>query len=830
MQTADELLADLTDEQRAAAMHIDGPLLIIAGAGSGKTRVLTRRVAYMIAQGIPANAICAITFTNKAAGEMKARVEKIMDRPIRDFGKLDQRWPTICTFHSLCLRILRHYAEQVGLPANFSIYDSADQNKVLKDALKALDISSTNFQPAAVHAAISKAKNQLLTPQKFAQTAGDFYQRTVARAYTKYQAMLDANGALDFDDLLLRTAAAFRDHPDVLRELQDRFQYLMIDEYQDTNHAQYIIAHALAQRHRNMCVVGDPDQSIYAWRGADIQNILDFEKDYTDATIIKLERNYRSTKTILALADALIANNSQRKDKRLWTENADGEMARVFFCQDERDEAEMVTQQLKSLHDEQKIDWSKMAIFYRMNALSRVMEDALRKNAVPYTIARGVEFYNRKEIKDVLAYLRVIANPSDAVSLARVVNVPTRGIGDSSVKLMDAYGISNGISLAQSMAQVEKVTGLSSRAVNATRNFVQLLRRWRQIAGCAPVAQTPPAASPTSVGTESTPKPTYIEPTNGQLFPSPGTPGEGQDAGDSELGAPSADQNHPHLASPGVPGEGQEIASPKGLVQRVMEDVVRTSGLEALYRKTGDADLSELANVNELISSAAEYDDENPDGTLEDYLAQVSLVSDADHMKGTGGSVTLMTLHAAKGLEFPVVALIGLEEGCLPHSRSRGNPIELEEERRLCFVGITRAEQHLIITKAAYRTMRGLRERTIPSPFLNELPQDKLAIIDRTSLSFDSGTYPRSGGTGYGNYKSTGAGSYGATAPSDRRYDTQPTLGGFRAGQLVRHPKFGLGRIFELADAGQNTRAIVDFNTGGRKTLILEYARLEAVG
>lgn len=790
--STDELLNDLTPEQVEAATHVDGPLLIIAGAGSGKTRVLTRRVAYLIAQGIPPASICAITFTNKAAGEMKARVSKVMDRPIHDFGKLDQRWPTICTFHSLCLRILRYYAPVVGLENNFSIYDSSDQNKVMKEALKSLDISSTNFQPAAVHAAISNAKNKLQTPEDFARTTGDFYSRTVARAYGKYQALLNANGALDFDDLLLRTAHAFRDHPDMLRELQGRYQYLMIDEYQDTNHAQYIIAHALAQRHRNMCVVGDPDQSIYAWRGADIQNILDFEKDYPEATIVKLERNYRSTKTILAIADALIANNTQRKDKRLWTENDAGEKARVFFCQDERDEAAIVTEQLKALHDQKKIDWNRMAIFYRMNALSRVMEDALRKANVPYTIARGVEFYNRKEIKDVIAYLRVIANPSDAVSLERIVNVPTRGIGDSSIKQMEVYAIANGLSLANAMAQADRVTGLSSRAVNATRSFVQLLKRWRKIAGTTtPAAAEEPAEIAAGLYEDA----------------------EASRGTDNLPVSSSTETNTGKLAMPGAAEQTVEVVS-KGRVQTIMEDVVRTSGLEAHLRKTGDQDLSELANVNELISSAAEYDAENPEGSLHDYLAQVSLVSDADHMKGTGGAVTMMTLHAAKGLEFPVVAMIGLEEGCLPHSRSRGNPIELEEERRLAFVGITRAEQHLIITKAAYRTMRGLRERTIPSPFLNEMPQDKLEVVDRTGFSF-----------------SGGSNSYGQPVNDfDRRYDPTPVVAGFKKGQLVRHPKFGLGRIVSLTDMGQNTRATVDFNAAGQKTLILEYAKLEAVG
>ena len=336
------LISDLTDAQRAAATHVDGPLLIVAAAGSGKTRVITRRVAYLISLGIPPSSILALTFTNKAAGEMKERIGKAVDRPIRDFGRLDQSWPTICTFHSLCLRVLRHYSTRVGLPSNFSIFDSSDQTRVIKEALKALELSVTNFSPGAMHSAISNAKNQLLTVDAFAQGAGDFYARTVARVYKKYQELLTTNNALDFDDLLLRTTLAMRDYPDVRDELQERFSYILIDEYQDTNHAQYVLAHALAMKHRNICVVGDPDQSIYAWRGADIKNILDFEKDYPDATVVKLEQNYRSTKTILRIAGQLISRNSQRREKALWTENADGEKAELVLCQDEYDEAGVV--------------------------------------------------------------------------------------------------------------------------------------------------------------------------------------------------------------------------------------------------------------------------------------------------------------------------------------------------------------------------------------------------------------------------------------------------------------------------------------------------------
>ncbi len=739
MTAEPDLLADLTDNQRQAVTHVDGPLLIIAAAGSGKTRVITRRVAFLISLGVPAASILSITFTNKAAGEMKVRIARAVDRPIHDFGRLDQRWPTICTFHSLCLRILRHYATMIGLPTNFSIYDSSDQNRVMKEALKLLELSTTNFSPGAMHSTISNAKNQLVTAEAFSLAAGDFYSRTVARVYKKYQDLLKQNNALDFDDLLLRTTLALRDHPQMLAELQERFQYILIDEYQDTNHAQYVLAHALAMKHRNICVVGDPDQSIYAWRGADIKNILDFEKDYPDARVVKLEQNYRSTQTILHIAGALISRNAQRKEKALWTENDAGEKAKVFLCQDEYDEANIVASQLKDLHERHKFEWNQMAIFYRMNSLSRVMEDALRKENLPYVMARGVEFYNRKEIKDTLAYLRVIANPNDEVSLTRIVNVPTRGIGDAAIKQIQTYAVSNGIGLFSAMEQAAQVPGLSSRAVNSVRAFVQMINNWRHKT------------------VDST----------------------------AEL----------------LPVEPAYVSEPT--VQKLMESVIRQSGLEAYYKKEGGDEQSELANIDQLITSAAEFDRENDHGTLDEYLSMISLVSDIDHMKGNGGAITMMTLHSAKGLEFPVVAMIGLEEGCLPHARARESIDQMEEERRLCFVGITRAEQRLILTKANYRTIRGLRERTITSPFLSEMPAEDLEITDRAGVP---NSYAR------GEFR------------LESRNGSQ-----FKKGQLVRHPTFGLGRISEITE-GSQARAVIQFNQVGMKTLVLEYARLEAVG
>lgn len=845
----DSLLADLTPPQRQAAMHVNGPLLIVAGAGSGKTRVITRRVAYLMSQHVAPWSILAITFTNKAAGEMKARVASVIDRPLRDFGRLDQPWPLICTFHSLCLRILKHYGTRVGLPQNFSIFDSSDQTKLIKEALKMLDLSSDNFSPPTVHAAISNAKNQLVGPETYAQNAGDFYKRNVARVYTKYQQLLNQNNALDFDDLLLRTVVAFRDHPDVLGELQERFQYLLIDEYQDTNHVQYVLAHAMAMRHRNICVVGDPDQSIYAWRGADLRNILDFEKDYPDATIVRLEQNYRSTKRILRLASTLIANNVERKDKTLWTENDEGEKAVFFTCQDERDEATMVTEKLRALNAA-GTPWSEMAIFYRMNSLSRVMEDGLRKAGVPYQIARGVEFYNRKEIKDAMAYLRVVANPNDQLSLERIANVPARGLSDASLKQMGNYAATRGLSLWQGLEGAAEVPGLTSRAINSARMFVEQVGKWRTMVYGSANAENPVAESSGSTAssnaaasadmssqrTQRSLAESDVEPSEvasdshmPDLFSSLTPPPEVDKAfdpfGASDMSAMSDDE----IDSAGsfddaegfttLPTPSAAMTNPnvsRGHVKDIVEAVIRQSGLEAYLRKTGGEELDELHNVEELISSAAEFDKENPQGTLDDFLAQISLVSDADHMDGAGGAVTLMTLHAAKGLEFPVVAIIGLEEGILPHSRARGNLHELEEERRLFFVGITRAEQQLIISRAARRTLRGLTEVTITSPFLRELPQADLEAIDRTGVP----TLSKSGKWKDGDDSS----QFDATSHDGGQFAHM------RRGQLVRHSMFGVGRILTIESLGDNrTRATVQFTRVGEKKLFLDIAKLETL-
>jgi len=748
--SSDALLDGLTAPQREAVTHVNGPLLVVAGAGSGKTRVITRRVAWLLAQGVPPWSVLAITFTNKAAGEMKSRIGDAMGRRIRDFGSLQHRFPTICTFHSLCLRILKQYAVRLGIAPGFTIYDTSDQQKVLKLAIKECGKDEKQFSVAAIHHQVSTAKNKLIGPESFAQLAGGFVDREIAKIYAKYQKILERNSALDFDDLLYQTAMAFKAHPDVLAELQDRFEYVLIDEYQDTNHAQYIIAHALAMKHKNICVVGDPDQSIYAWRGADMRNIMEFERDYPDAKVVRLEQNYRSTKRILRIASGLIAHNRERKKKDLWTENEEGAKAQQYICYDDREEAQVVAEAFRQLNSAQNMAWNQMAVFYRINAMSRSMEDALRRAGVPYQIARGVEFYNRAEIKDVLAYLKVIANPQDEVSLERIANKPARGLGDTSLRAIKAHAVATGIPLLEAMRQAGGIPSMQKRASGGATRLARLFDEWAQMAF-------------------------------GSRPDSPET-----------------------LLAQGE--EGGAVS-----VQAILEAVVKQSGMEEAFGKTKDEDVegSELDNINELISSAAQFDEENPQADLRAYLDQVSLISDVDHM-GEAGAVTLMTLHAAKGLEFPVVAMIGLEHGILPHQRAIEDPTQMEEERRLCFVGITRAQKLLVISRAKKRLVRGQVEDTIPSPFLGEMPKEEMEVTD-----FSRGQ--------------SAAGGAAGSRWSDQEQPAREN-GVYQPGQRVKHPKFGPGRVLEASPMGGETRLVVQFDVAGRKTLIASFARLQIIG
>jgi len=706
----DSLLSDLTEPQAQAVTHRDGPLLVLAGAGSGKTRTITRRVAYLAMTGVRSHNILAITFTNKAANEMRERVQ----------ASGAGRGATVCTFHSLCARLLREHADRAGIQPNYSIFDQSDRVKAIREAVARAELAADRFTPSVLESVISRAKNEMKTAKAFEADADDWSGRTIARVYTAYEALLVEQNALDFDDLLMRMAMLLRDDDDLQAQLEDRFRYVLIDEYQDTNHAQYLIAHGLTKRRRNICATGDPDQSIYAWRGADIGNIMDFERDHPDTKVVRLEQNYRSTKAILSAASRLIAANSQRKAKDLWTENPQGEKVRVVECRDAEDEATFLAETIDELRKEHPL--SDMAVFYRVNAMTRVLEEAFRRAGIAYQIARGVEFYNRKEIKDALAYLRVVANPADEVALLRVINEPPRGIGKTSVTRLVNRARAAGRTVFEAAREADRIESLK-RAGAKIKAFAEMIERYRDV-------QTP--------------------------------------------------------------------------VRPILEGLLSNSGMQAALDKA-DPDGEQAANVNELVTAAEEYDQANPEGSLAEWLQEISLISDVDSVDDEIGAVTLMTLHAAKGLEFPVVFIIGLEEGVLPHARAvdaRADVSEMEEERRLCFVGMTRARSVLTMSQARYRTLRGVTERMSPSRFIDELPQDELDVESRQESQADFDEWSQADATEFSR---------------------------LRKGQLVRHPMFGFGRLTWIDRLGRHTRAGVRFQSGTEKTLVLEYAKIEVI-
>jgi DNA helicase-2/ATP-dependent DNA helicase PcrA len=741
-----DLLSDLNEPQRQAVTHVDGPLLVLAGAGSGKTRVITRRVAYLVRQGIAPWNVLAITFTNKAAGEMKQRVESLGT----------PRGVTVSTFHALCARLLREFAAEAALAPNYAIYDRDDQLKVVKAAMDKAEVPTDRLTPSAVHAAISNAKNELKSAALYAQSAGDFFSRKVAAVYEQYERILRASNALDFDDLLLRMAELMRDRPDIRQLLGRRYRYVLIDEYQDTNHAQYLLAHGIAMEHENICATGDPDQSIYAWRGADINNILDFEKDYPSATVVRLEENYRSTTPILATASRLIAHNRQRKEKGLWTRRQGGAGVRVVVCDDEHVEARQVAAGLAELHAA-GTPYSDMAVFFRVNALSRLMERELLRAAIPYRVARGVEFYNRKEIKDTLAYLRLLVNEADDLACTRIVNVPARGIGAATVgRLADAAGAAS-ISLLEACRRAPAM-GVGAAAAKKAQAFAAMIDLLRT-----------------------------------------------------------------------------GIDRP---VRDVMADVLKKSGLEAALSAKDEETSQAKANVDELISSAREFDLTTENGRLGDYLAQVSLVSDVDHFEGGGGAVSLMTLHAAKGLEFPAVFVVGWEDGLLPFRRGddvpgrRADAASVEEERRLAFVGMTRAMNELTLTLARMRMVRGRTEPRVASPFLGEIGREHVTVEEVTDSRLSEWA-PRPTGGGY-----YSAAQDRPAAQEDERtvIESMQDADGFpheyeylKAGCRVRHEKFGEGKVVAVKMRWPDTRADIFFDNYGPKTIVLRYTRLEVL-
>ena len=721
------LLTGLNKEQQQAVQHTEGPLLILAGAGSGKTKVLTVRVAYLLAQGVNPYEILAITFTNKAAKEMKSRVEGLV-------GDVANRiW--LSTFHSFCAKFLRFEIDSfLGYNSNFTIYDTSDSQAVIKAALKALNLDDKYYPVGAMIATISDAKNQLLFASDFRKQARDFYQQKVADVYEYYERELRKNNALDFDDLLLVAVKLLQSNAAVLDKYSHRFRYVMIDEYQDTNHAQYLLAKLLASHWKNIAVVGDADQSIYAWRGADIQNILDFEKDYPNCTSIKLEQNYRSTKIILDAANAVIDNNEGRPEKNLWTDKTEGAKIQHFTAQSEHEEAAFIGDTIAKKHDIHDVPYGDMAILYRTNAQSRVLEEALIKRALPYTMVGGTKFYDRKEIKDVLAYLRVLYNPFDDLSLLRIINVPKRSIGATTVSKLQEYARANGTSLFMTLTQLHLIDSIKGKTKEKLEEFGILIF-------------------------------TLV----------------------SEM-------------------ENRTVLD-------ILESILdRTGYLAQLEESTDPQDQARAENIGELLSVAKDFQDTNPSGTVEDFLEQVALVNDVDSFEQEEAKVTLMTLHAAKGLEFPIVFLCGLEEGLFPHSRTLMNPEEIEEERRLAYVGITRAEKELYISNATTRTVFGRTSSYLPSRFIDEIPEELVdGLRAKRKVPDDIKRHVP---------QHMSVTSRPVTKPIVRN----EVIADWKVGDTAIHSKWGNGKVINVTGEGAGMKLTIEFPTQGVRVVMAKFA------
>lgn len=726
----------LNDRQCEAVKHTEGPLLITAGAGSGKTKVLTCRIAHLLELGVAPYRILAITFTNKAAKEMKERVTNLVG------AQADSIW--LSTFHSFCAKLLRFEIDGFhGYTRNFTIYDSSDQLVLVKDCLKKLNLDDKQFTPRSVLGTISSAKNVLMDAKAFAAKASDFYEQKVADVYALYQEKLRENNAVDFDDLLFLAVRLLQENEEVREKYQSRFQYILVDEYQDTNHAQYALTKILAARWRNICVVGDADQSIYAWRGADIRNIIDFTRDYPDAVSIKLEQNYRSTKTILHAANAVIDNNESRPKKTLWTENPTGNKIIHYQAQTEHDEADYIAGVIYNRHEISHEPYGDMAILFRTNAQSRVLEEKLMRYAIPYTMVGGTKFYDRKEIKDVLAYLRLLYNPEDSLSLTRIINVPKRNIGATTMEHVAAYAEAQGISLFEALSSTDEIP-VTKRAKASLENFAAMIF---------------------------------------DLL--------------NDI-------------------EGKDVLS-------LIETVIKQTGYGDMLDKEAEHDPqgeSRKENVGEFLSVAKDYMDSNPEGNLQDFLENVALVSDVDDFESSDSKVTLMTLHAAKGLEFPVVFLTGLDEGLFPHSRTLMDPAQVEEERRLAYVGITRAERQLYVTNAVTRTMYGRISAYMPSRFLAEIPPQFMEDYYRKSAM------PQSRTTAVPGKQRVSILTKPVASSLPKKHAVTDT---FAKGDKVRHKIWGIGTVLDVIGEGPNMQMKIQFPTKGVRQVVVKYAPLEKV-
>ena len=744
MTSTENLLSELNPAQSAAVAHAGGPLLVVAGAGSGKTRVLTRRIAYLMsARHVAPYQILAITFTNKAAGEMKARVGELV-------GPVAQSmW--VSTFHSACVRILRQEAMRLGYSSSFSIYDSADSLRLITIVAKELNLDSKRYPARQFQAMISNAKNELMGPQDYVNAASNQFEQVTADVYTVYQQRLQRASAMDFDDLILKTVEVLQRFPEAKARFRSRFRHVLVDEYQDTNHAQYILVKELVGSQSDgmppaeLCVVGDADQSIYGFRGATIRNILQFELDYPNATTVLLEQNYRSTQNILSAANAVITKNVSRKEKNLWTDSGSGALLTGYVAENEHDEARFIADEIRQLQRDEKSQPGDTAIFYRTNAQSRVFEEVFMRSALPYKVVGGLRFYERREVKDLLAYLRVLANLDDEISLRRVINVPKRGIGDTSLDYVDLFAQEQGISFWQGLLRCSEVTGLPARAAQSIQDFTSMM-------------------SALHVLVEAKTRPSVI-----------------------------------------------------------VEAALEQSGLlKELADSTDPQDEVRVENLKELVAVSMEYEERDFEELIEDeeislagFLEKVSLVADADEIpegEDHGGVVTMMTLHTAKGLEFPTVFLTGMEDGIFPHSRTLGEKDEVEEERRLAYVGLTRARKYLYISRAQYRSTWGAPNYNPPSRFLDEIPEDVIEWRNDSSTSVSASLIKR---------------SRVATAPPPRATGKKISAIELHIGERVSHDTFGVGTVVSIAGEGDKAEATIKFGQYGEKRLLLRYAPVE---
>ncbi|WP_121616631.1 DNA helicase PcrA [Virgibacillus halodenitrificans] len=724
--SSNNLVEGLNPQQRNAVETTEGPLLIMAGAGSGKTRVLTNRIAYLVHKGVRPYNILGITFTNKAAKEMRERVSQVVSSGAEDV------W--LSTFHSMCVRILRKHIDRIGYTKGFSILDSSDQLNIIKKVMvDELNLDIKKFQPREMLVGISDAKNALITPKKYVKERkeGDFREEIIGMVYEAYQEALQRTHCLDFDDLIMKTVELFKQFPDILSCYQERFRYIHVDEYQDTNHAQYVLVNLLATKYRNLCVVGDSDQAIYGWRGADIKNILSFEKDYSDATTIMLEQNYRSTKTILDAANRVILNNEKRVDKRLKTDNLQGNKINYFNAEDEQEEARHVTETIKRLVDSGERKYSDFAVLYRTNAQSRVIEEVFMKSTISYRMISGTKFYDRMEIKDILAYLRLIANPNDNVSLSRIINVPKRGIGKTSIARIERYARKHRKSMFDSLFEIEEI-GVTSRSINKIVEFRDMVQNFIQMQDYIPVTQ---------------------------------------------------------------------------LVEDLLE---RTGYCERLKNVGTNEAENRLENIEEFLSITQHFEEDSEDNSLIAFLTDLALISDIDTVDDEEDQVLLMTIHGSKGLEYPVVFLIGMEEGVFPHSRSLLEPEQMEEERRLCYVGITRAEQELHITNAQRRTLYGRTNYNGISRFVNEIPVNLINNENETGNENEEAPIIQN--------------TIDNINPFEEK-EEETTL--WKIGDKVFHRKWGRGILVNVRGKNDATEIDVTFPTVGVRRLLAKFAPID---